>query len=320
MSDAMPIASSSTPVQGIVAVDKQGDRVLFLDAQTLATRTILDGFPTLPHELAISPDALRAYIPAYGDGIHGNNPHPNHVVSVVDLLTRKRLTDIDIHPFESPHTLRFAPNGKLYVCCENSHAVVVIDPALNRIVGSIDTGSRNTHRLVVLPRSGLIVTENEEDRSLSVIDPEQQRCIDTIHLPHAMAGIAVDPSESFLVAVDAEAPQLLLVDVRTRALMRLVPLTGHKKGSQVARFSENGKHLVVIGDHEPVVTLLDPQAQQQHTIVVGNKSMDAAFSPDGNTLLVANEADGTISVIDLMQMAVVTTVAAGVGCETLAYY
>ncbi len=320
MPDERSNATSSANVRGIVAVDKQGGTVLFLDPDTLATRTVLDGFPTLPHELAISPDAKHAYIPAYGDGAHGDNPHPNHVVSVVDLIARKRVTDIDIHPFESPHTLRFAPDGKLYVCCENSHAVVVIDPAVNRVVGSIDTGSTNTHRLVVLPHSGLIVTENEEDRTLSVIDPSQQRRIDTIRLPHAIAGIAVDPTETFLVAVDAQTPQLLLVDVRTRALTRTVPLTGHKKGSQVARYSPDGKHLLVIGDHEPVVSLLDSQAQHQAMIKVGNKPMDAAFSPDGKTLLVANEADGTLSEIDLAQKAVVRTVAAGIGCETLAYY
>ena len=334
--------------RGIIAIDKQGDSVLFLDPTSFSTVKTLKDFPTLPHELALTPDLTFAYIPAYGDGAHGDNPHPNHIISVVDLATRQRVADIDIHPFESPHTLRFGPDNLLYVCCENSHSVVVIDPRENRVVGAIDTGSTNTHRLTILPTHRTLWTENEEDGSLTVIDLDHRKAIASIVLPHAIAGIAVDPSETFVVAVDADAPQLFIIDVATKKLTRTITLDGHSKGSQVARFSTDGQHLLVIGDHEPLVTLFsarsdrrtdtrtlsesdahssarsvclfDHDTYEQLRIEVGNKPMDAAFSLDGETLVVANEDDATLSVIDLRSRCVINTVSAGKGCETLAYF
>jgi YVTN family beta-propeller protein len=41
---------------------------------------------------------------------------------------------------------------------------------------------------------------------------------------------------------------------------------------------------------------------------------------DGNTVLVANHGDGTVSVIDLKKAQVVDNFRAGTGIETLTYY
>ncbi|MBV8843550.1 MAG: hypothetical protein JO307_12145, partial [Bryobacterales bacterium] len=48
--------------------------------------------------------------------------------------------------------------------------------------------------------------------------------------------------------------------------------------------------------------------------------MGFAVSPDGNTLLVANHGDGTVSVVDLKAGKISSTFKAGTGIETLSYY
>jgi hypothetical protein len=42
------------------------------------------------HELAISPDHKTAYVPIYGDRIHGKNPHLGHLIAVFDLVARRQ--------------------------------------------------------------------------------------------------------------------------------------------------------------------------------------------------------------------------------------
>jgi hypothetical protein len=70
----MEDANFATGSNGLIAVDKIGNQILFLDPGTYATMLTLDAFAPRVHELAISPDHRTAYVPIYGDGIHGKNP------------------------------------------------------------------------------------------------------------------------------------------------------------------------------------------------------------------------------------------------------
>src|SRR2546423_7684493 len=127
--------------RGLIAVDKMGAKVLFLDPINYATQTVLDGFQRTVHELLVIPETGRAYVPIFGDGIHGRNPNPGHLLCVIDLCKRTRLRDIDLRPFIAPHTLKLGSDGLIYITCENSAVVAVIDPASDKVIEAIDSGS-----------------------------------------------------------------------------------------------------------------------------------------------------------------------------------
>ena len=65
---------------GMIAVDKMGTKVLFLDPTTYKTEVVIEDFPKTVHELLIVPETgsqpAMAYVPIFGDGIHGRNPNP----------------------------------------------------------------------------------------------------------------------------------------------------------------------------------------------------------------------------------------------------
>ena len=44
-------------VHGMIAVDKMGTKVLFLDPVSYATETVLDDFPRTVHELLVIPQS-----------------------------------------------------------------------------------------------------------------------------------------------------------------------------------------------------------------------------------------------------------------------
>src|SRR5437660_2990693 len=154
----------------LIAVDKMGAKVLFLDPVTHETQTVLDGFQRTVHELLVLSEKGRAYVPIFGDGIHGRNPNPGHTLCVFDLHKRTRIADIDMRPYIAPHTLKRAPDGLIYITCENSAVVAIIDPATDKVVGAIETGSTNAHRLTISPDGRRLYTENEEDGAISVGD------------------------------------------------------------------------------------------------------------------------------------------------------
>ena len=105
----MEDANFATGSKGLIAVDKIGNQILFLDPRTYATTLTLDAFAPRVHELAISPNHKTAYVPIYGDGIHGKNPHPGHLIALFDLTARRHAGDFSTYPYLAPHGLRWGP-------------------------------------------------------------------------------------------------------------------------------------------------------------------------------------------------------------------
>ena len=128
---------------GIIAVDKMGAKVLFLDPATYTTEVVIDGFPRTVHELLVVPETGFAYVPIFGDGIHGRNPNPQHHLCVFDLHKRVLADTIDLRPYIAPHTLKLGPDGFIYITCENSAAVVVIDRNTNKVVDAIESDRKS---------------------------------------------------------------------------------------------------------------------------------------------------------------------------------
>ena len=91
----------------------------------------------------------------------------------------------------APHTLKLGPDGLIYITCENSAAVAVIDRKTNKVVEAIDSGSTNGHRLIISPDGQRLYTENEEDATVSVIDLPKRKLLGKIKTPRPLAGIAI---------------------------------------------------------------------------------------------------------------------------------
>src|SRR6202167_3629104 len=89
---------------GMIAVDKMGGKVLFLNPVTYETEVVIDGFPRTVHELLVLPETGFAYVPIFGDGIHGRNPNPQHHLCVFDLHRRTLSATIDTSHYIAPHT------------------------------------------------------------------------------------------------------------------------------------------------------------------------------------------------------------------------
>lgn len=302
---------------GMIAVDKMGTKVLFLNPDTFATETVLDDFPRTVHELLIVPETGLAYVPIFGDGIHGRNPNPGHLLAIIDLNSRKHVGDIDMRPYIAPHTLKLGPDGHIYITCENSAVVAIIDRASHRVIDAIDSGSTNGHRLIIAPDGQRLYTENEEDATVSVIDLPGRKLLGKIKVPHAIAGIAISPDDKTLVTVDDEEPALILIDLDTEKT-RSVPLEGVPKPAQIARYSPDNSLVCVTSVHSGTVSLIDPEFRKQTAIKVGKEAMDMAFR--GDELFVACQGDGSVHVIDIPSKTYKQGFEAGKGCESLGFF
>src|SRR5215469_15545128 len=200
---------------GMIAVDKIGTKVLFLNPQTYATEVVIDDFPRTVHELLVVPDTARAYVPIFGDGIHGRNPNPQHHLCVFDLHKRAHVETIDLRPYIAPHTLKLGPDGLIYITCENSAVVAVIDRTSNKVVDAIDSGSTSGHRLIIAPDGRTVIAVDDAQPTLFLIDTEAGRVREEIVLkdvpkPAQIARYA--PDNSLLAVTSLNSDTVSLID------------------------------------------------------------------------------------------------------------
>jgi YVTN family beta-propeller protein len=303
---------------GMIAVDKMGTKVLFLDPKTYVTEVVLDGFPKTVHELLVVPETGMAYVPIFGDGIHGRNPNPQHELCVFDLHKRALAATIDLRPYIAPHTLKLGPDGFIYITCENSAVVAMVDRKTNKVVEAIESGSTNGHRLIIAPDGERLYTENEEDATVSVIDLRQRKLLGKIKTPRPLAGIAISPDGRTVVAVDDAQPTLFLIDTAAGKVREEIVLKDVPKAAQIARYAPDNSLLGVTSLNSDTVSLIDPSFREQTAIKVGSQPMDMAFR--GDELFVACQGDGSVHVIDIPGKRHKAQFQAGTGCESLGFF
>jgi YVTN family beta-propeller protein len=303
---------------GMIAVDKMGTKVLFLDPKTYVTEVVLDGFPKTVHELLVVPETGMAYVPIFGDGIHGRNPNPQHELCVFDLHKRALAATIDLRPYIAPHTLKLGPDGFIYITCENSAVVAMVDRKTNKVVEAIESGSTNGHRLIIAPDGERLYTENEEDATVSVIDLRQRKLLGKIKTPRPLAGIAISPDGRTVVAVDDAQPTLFLIDTAAGKVREEIVLKDVPKAAQIARYAPDNSLLGVTSLNSDTVSLIDPSFREQTAIKVGSQPMDMAFR--GDEMFVACQGDGSVHVIDIPNRRAKARFQVGKGCESLGFF
>ena len=235
-----------------------------------------------------------------------------------DLEKRTLLTTIDLRPCIAPHTLKLGPDGLIYVTCENSAKVAVVDRETNKMVDTIKSGSNNCHRLIIAPDGQRLYTENEEDATISMIDLPSRKLLGKITTPNPLAGIAISADSRTIVAVDDTEPALYLIDTQSERVRAEVQLTDVPKAAQIARYAPDWSLLAVTSLNSNMVSLIDPLLRDQTAIAVGSQPMDMAFL--GDELFVACQGDGSVHVVDIPNRRHMRSFTAGTGCESLGFF
>lgn len=318
---AVEAASPNHPTgtAGLLMIDKVGGHVRFFDPDTLEERAAI-AVPKNPHDFALSPDRRFAYVPIYGPGVYGRNPEPGHELYVFDLAARNVARVIDLNPYRSSHAVQVDANGTLYVTAELDRKLLIVDPAAGRIVDTIDTDGTG-HWVALLPDASKAYVANKNDRPfVSVLDVAKRELVARVPMPNGTQGVAASPDGKTVVAMDFAAPEMAVIDTATDTVVKRIVLEGREGGAYKAFFSPDGRWLLTLAGSTVGVFDARDLDVPQRVLTVGTFPMGFAFSADGNTAIVGNHDDGTVSVIDLERAQVVKTVAAGEGVETLTFF
>jgi len=313
--------NNPTGTQGLIMIDKLGGYVRFFDASSLTELSSLTIVGT-PHELAISPDHTVAYVPDYGDGVYGRNPKPGHSIAMIDLASRKLIDTIDVSPHQAPHGLQVDANGLLYASCDLSRKLLVIDPKQRSVLAAIDTDGTG-HWAAVLPDGSKAYVANKNDRRfVTVIDVPNRKIAGTVAMPNGTQGITASPDGKQVLALDLTEPKIAVIDTATDKVTGYIAVHNATKGLWRARYSPDGKRLLVSSSAENNVHVLDARKPdvEQKVVKTGRTPFGIAFTPDSRIALIGNHGDGSIDVVDLETFKVTRSFKAGTGIEALSYF
>ena len=101
------------------------------------------------HEVTVSPDGRFLYVPIYGNSGVGKPGTDGASVDVIDVGKRLVSSSIDLGKPLRPHRAEFGSGGLLYVTGELANALLIVDPATQKVAGEIPTSKAALRRLRV---------------------------------------------------------------------------------------------------------------------------------------------------------------------------
>jgi DNA-binding beta-propeller fold protein YncE len=312
--------NNPTGTTGVILIDKVGHHIRFYDPKTWTETSNIE-VGVNPHDIALSPDHKTAYVPIYGAGIYGRNPNPEHTIAIIDLVSHSLTGTIDVSPYVAPHGIQIDSAGTLYVTCDASRKLLIIDPKTRAIKDAIDTEG-TSHWVALLPNATKAYTVNKNDRPfITVIDLKARKVAGHIAVPNGTEGVAASPDGKRVLALDYKDPVIHVIDPATDTIVDNITLQGNDKAASRVRYSPDGSKIVTDNNAQLVNIISASDLHGKQLVVpVGKSPMGVGFGPDNRTLIVGNHGDGSVSVIDMQEGKELKRFQAGAGIETMTWY
>jgi len=312
-----PLANSRT--KGLLLVANKADQTLgIIDPNAGRQVAAVAEGGTTGHEVIASPDGKVAYVPIYGNSGVGKPGTDGTNMVAVDIASRKVVGSLDFGRGVRPHCPVFGPkDGLLYVTTELDNAVTAIDPHNLKIIATIPTGHPESHMLAITHDGRYGYTANVGSGTISVLDLEARKLIDTIAVAPVVQRIALSVDDRLAFTSDQTKPQLAIIDTRSRKIRNWVPLPAPGYGTAP---TPDGKWLVIALPSAKKVAVLNLKTLKvEHAIDVPAAPQEVLVRPDGAVAYVSCDASHQVAEIQTSNWTVSRLIDAGQGADGLAW-
>lgn len=269
------------------------------------------------HEVAASPDGRFAVVPIYGSSGVGKPGTDGSNILFIDLATHKIVGNLQFPHGVRPHCPKFGPDGLLYVTTEIDHAVTVIDPKTEKIVGAIPTGQPESHMLVISRDGTRGYTANVGPGTVSVLDLKARKLIKVIPVSGQIQRIAISNDGRWIFTADQTKPRVAVIDTATLKVTKWIPLDGLGYGAAPTR---DGRWLLIAVPNANDVNVIDLKTMTVvRTIPLGAHAspQEVLVQPDGKAAFVSCIGSNRVAEIDLGTWKVSRMIMTGKGTDGL---
>jgi YVTN family beta-propeller protein len=270
------------------------------------------------HEVIASPDGRTAYVPIYGNSGVGKPGTDGQKIVAIDIASQKVVNTLDFGRGVRPHCPLFGPkDGLLYVTTELDHTITQIDPKTFKIVGTIPTGSPESHMLVLSHDGRRGYTANVGPGTVSVLDVQGRKVLKIIPISANTQRIAISPDDRWVFTADQTKPQLAVIDTKTDQVSRWIPLEGMAYGTAA---TPDGRWLLVTLPEQNKIAVVDLKTMQVvRSVATGVNPQEIVVQPDGKAAYVSCMTSNQVAVIDLSLWKLHGLIATGKSTDGLAW-
>ena len=149
---------------------------------------------------------------------------------------------------QAPHGIQIDAGGKLYVVCDISKNLLVIDPVARKIESVIDVEGTG-HWLAVLPDASKAYVSNQSGQDyISVVDLKARKMIGKLPAAGGARGIVASSDGKRVFAIQGRAPHLVVIDPAADTILDRIELQGHTEAGYKLRVSLDGRTLLICSD------------------------------------------------------------------------
>lgn len=325
---SMPAAHGQKPKPVLLVANKHSNTLSFINPKTFEVIETIATGPN-PHEMAVTPDQRYAYLSSY--------KAPGNTISVIDLVNRKQIREINTGMYTRIHGVAMAPDGRnAYFTAGQTGYVVEIDTKTNEVTRAIPTGGKISHMVYVSADGKRLFTANITSENISVIDRATGKLITQIPCGPGCEGLAFTPDGKYLWAGNQTGGTITVIDLADYKPIE----TFECKGMPVRiRFTADGKRALVAGwVKEGTLTVIDVATRKEiKRIRVGDFAIGVELTrnerfafvgcedseevqqmPDGSERLKVKTTDSDgIHVVDLKKLEVISVIKSGLGPDPM---
>ncbi|BEP14010.1 hypothetical protein acdb102_23210 [Acidothermaceae bacterium B102] len=314
----------------LLVITQEASSVELRDASSLRPLAHLK-VRAMPHEVAVNQHTRLAYLCiSYEDGFYNHYNKASHYLEIVDVDTLDHVRSIDLSPHWGPHGISLSPDlSKAFVTCEsNGGEVIVVDLGQEKVISSVSVGAHGPHWMTMVPDGTKIFTANKEDAFVTVVDVASMTAVDRIQTPHGTEQIATAPDGARVYIASQRSPELYIVSAHDHRVEQTIELDD---GPGAVCVTPDGRFVLFTSfnftywEQPPVLRpgffqVLDTASLDLGPRVpVGRFPLNVVASADSHAAYVSNYKDNSVSIVDLRDMSVATTVPVGDGPHGLVY-
>ncbi|UCG31707.1 MAG: beta-propeller fold lactonase family protein [Phycisphaerales bacterium] len=213
--------------------------------------------PRAAMQAGLQPVSEKTCMPCH-ENAHGRSFDYEAAVEKIMHPTREPVETTDLE-YKTPLNLALTPDGReLWVACEASDSVIVVDLASRRKVAEIETGGHATD-VTFHPNGTRAYVSNRLDDTVSVIDTKARQVVNTILVGDEPHGVLLDKPGGQLYVLNTSQDCISVIDTDTETEQKRLAAS---RGPWSLSISPDGSHIAATNTLSAFVPFRTPSMSE----------------------------------------------------------